>query len=247
MSTKIEWTHPPGFRGVTWNPVTGCTPISAGCANCYARRMAKRLAGRYGYPQDDPFRVTVHEDRFEEPWAWKKPRFCFVCSMGDLFHADVCDTAIEIILRRIAESPQHIFCLLTKRPGWMCRLLRHDEPPLPNLWLGVTAENQRTADERIPLLLDTPAAVRFVSVEPMLGAVDLSAHLSGLSWCICGAETGPGARRMNLDWARSLRDQCRDASVPFFFKQAGPKGTPIPDDLMVREWPKEITRDAHTG
>jgi len=294
MSTRIEWTHPPGFRGVTWNPVTGCSKISAGCANCYAARMAKRLAGRCGYPKEGPFAVTVHDDKIVAPLRWGNGRrvFCFVCSMGDIFHSDVPTAAVDRtfatmalrgsrmvvrgrsidVIDLMAIEPD-IFCILTKRPRNMRQYLwaenrvydiqwQADEMgldgnaldlidsqgwPLPNVWAGVSVENQRTADERIPLLLDTPAAVRFVSVEPMLGAVDLSAYLSRLSWCIVGAETGPGARPMNLDWARSLRDQCAEAGVPFFFKQAGPKGAPIPDDLMVREWPTQVTRDAHTG
>ncbi|MFH2046993.1 MAG: phage Gp37/Gp68 family protein [Pseudomonadota bacterium] len=262
----------------SWNPTTGCNNdiISSGCANCYARRMATRLRGRYGYPADDPFRVTFHPDRLEQPLKWKKPRRIFACSMGDLFHNDVQFEQIDAVIRVIAKARQHTFMILTKRPGrmaeyfmhlaYMLQIVGYSHLPLPNLWLGVTAENQRTADERIPILLQIPAAVRFVSVEPMLGPVDLSndsmvdgdwSWLTGeqydwpdgtpvvrshrrihIDWVICGAETGPGARPMNLEWARDLRDQCKESNVPFFFKKAGPKGTPTPDDLMIREFSK---------
>ena len=245
MKTKIEWaTH-------TWNPVTGCTPISEGCEHCYAARMAKRLAGRCGYPQDDPFRPgTFHANRLNDPLKIKKSSMIFVCSMGDLFHEDVSELIIDEILDVIAACPQHVFIMLTKRPQNIEQKLYASTPKcgcrhlgggdyMPNVWLGVTAENQARADERIPILLSIPAAVRFVSVEPMLGPVDLNragaiwADMNGsirpeyqqpcrtIDWVICGGETGPGARPMHPDWARSLRDQCKSASVPFFFKSMG--------------------------
>lgn len=260
MKTKIEWaTH-------TWNPVTGCTPISEGCEHCYAARMVKRLAGRCGYPKDDPFRPgTFHADKLNDPLKIKKPSLFFVCSMGDLFHEAVKDELIDMAFAVMATAKHHTFILLTKRPqrmlnyctgGWQPRLIPHlrmlEKTPedegvslhtrnmaLPNVWLGVTAENQARADERIPILLSIPAAVRFVSVEPMLGPVDLNragaiwADMNGsirpeyqqpcrtIDWVICGGETGPGARPMHPDWARSLRDQCKSASVPFFFKSMG--------------------------
>ena len=174
--SRIEWCD------ATWNPVTGCTQISEGCDNCYAKRYAERFRGRFGYPADDPFRVTFHEDRLEQPLRWQKPRKIFVCSMGDLFHDDVLDSCIVRILDIIWQAEKHTFLILTKRPERMQRIMGAPSAlncyghqwPFPNLWLGVTAENQRTADERIPILLDTPAAVRFVSVEPMLGPVDIS-------------------------------------------------------------------------
>lgn len=262
--TKIEWTE------ATWNPVTGCTPISPGCVHCYARRMAKRLAGRCGYPAaPNEFSVTLHPDKLGEPLQWKKPRRVFVCSMSDLFHEDVPFEFIDRVFAVAAVSPQHTFQILTKRPHRMLDYLAESvaldnwahqiedvvlqefghvtfiEPPLPNVWLGATIENQEQADKRIPLLLQTPAAVRFVSVEPMLGPVNLSGMAGkyidnflvslnvrfhdrnrdfrrpGLDWIICGGETGPGARPMHPDWVRSLRDQCQEASVPFFFKSWG--------------------------
>jgi len=169
-TTKIDWAEK------SWNPVTGCTPVSAGCANCYAAKMAKRLAGRYGYPADDPFRVTLHEDRLEEPLHWRKPSRVFVCSMGDLFHEDVPEDVIWQVIEKAWQAKQHTFLLLTKRPRRMADVLTHsmlwlnDTPP--NIWIGTSIENQQTAYERIPHLLNAPAAVRFVSCEPLLGFAD---------------------------------------------------------------------------
>lgn len=274
MPTKIEWAEE------TWNPITGCTPISPGCANCYAQRMAKRLAGRCGYPADEPFKVMVHPERLSEPLRWKKPRRVFVCSMGDLFHPDVPFEFIDKVFSIMFCVPKHSFLVLTKRPDRMReyittrprdsmkpeRALIQDEIgfqnysvpwPLPNVWLGVTCENQEQADKRIPVLLQIPAAVRFVSVEPMLGAVEMLPYLlttgtfepweeqRGLDWVICGGETGPGARPIHPGWIRSLRDQCQAAGVSFFFKQHGEwmwwhqDGIPyVADGLKARhEWP----------
>ena len=160
--TKIEWTEK------TWNPVTGCTKISEGCRNCYAERMAKRLAGRCGYPADDPFRPgTVHEDKFSQPAGWKRPCMIFVSSMGDLFHKDVSDETIWRVLDVIRDCPQHTFQLLTKRAERLPEFNLFPE----NCWVGVTAESQRRFDERIPFLLSVHAPVRFVSCEPLLGAI----------------------------------------------------------------------------
>lgn len=177
--TLIEWADR------SWNPITGCTAISEGCANCYAARMAKRLGGRFGYPADEPFRVTWHPERLEEPLSWRKPSRVFVCSMGDIFHEDIDTHLIDDILEVIAACPQHIFMMLTKRPQNIERKLYETSVEhgcrelgggdyLPNLWLGVTAENQARAAERIPVLLSIPAGKHFVSVEPMLGMVDLT-------------------------------------------------------------------------
>lgn len=257
--TKIEWTHRLGTTGETWNPVSGCTKISAGCLNCYAERMSKRLAGRFGYPADDPFRVTAHFDKFDAPLKWKKPRTVFVCSMGDLFHKDVGYNVHQTIWDTMEQTPQHTYLILTKRAENMYTTmdsLRVSHGILPNIWLGVTTENQARADERIPLLLQCPAAVRFVSVEPMLEPVDVEGALGfsfrdahhgyrydvpSVDWVIVGGETGPGARPMRYGWACNVRDQCKAAGVPFFFKQMSNK-TEIPDDLMIREWPE--TRSA---
>lgn len=244
--SRIEWTD------ATWNPVTGCTKVSAGCANCYAERMAARFPDRFG---DWRGGVVVHQNRLDQPLRWRKPRRVFVCSMGDLFHENVPLGVIGDVLRTARACPQHTFMFLTKRPDRMRKALlcwdcdggcngidcRH-------LWFGVSVEGQATADERIPVLLDTPAAVRFISAEPLLGPVDLGKWIHGscfahdadvggsgkcaghrcgedwlreFHWVICGGESGPGARPMHPDWARSLRDQCLAAGVPFFFKQWG--------------------------
>ena len=226
MKSKIEWTDR------VWNPITGCTKISEGCQNCYAERMAKRLAGRCGYDEDDPFRVTIHRDRLRQPYTWVKPARVFVCSMGDLFHKDIPMASIYEIWRIMGSNKKHTFIVLTKRPERMRSLIAGHET---HIWLGVTCENQRTADERIPILLGIQSAVSFVSCEPMLGPI----HLGGYrpDWVICGGESGPKRRPFNPDWARDLRDQCKQASVPFFMKQID-KQTPIPDDLMIREYPE---------
>jgi protein gp37 len=212
--------------------------------------MSKRLAGRCGYPEaPHNFDVTLHPDRLDDPLRWRKPRRVFVCSMGDLFHKDIPDSFILEVFRVMGRqnTRQHTFQVLTKRPermkAWINEYVvdRDGKPdPFPNIWLGVTAENQEQADKRIPILRQIPAAVRFVSVEPMLGAIDFESkgwlfpimgHPDGvtlsravrpsLDWVICGGETGPGARPMYPEWARSLRDQCQDAGVAFFFKKWG--------------------------
>lgn len=258
--TKIEWCDE------VWNPVTGCSHAgSPGCDNCYAKRMANRLRGRCGYPQDNPFAVTVHRNRFDLPRRWKKPRRVFVNSMGDLFHEEVPHETITDIFRVMVSCPQHTFMVLTKRPkrmrsfmfGRIPGIKGHGKPSfdlLVNIWLGVTAENQEQADKRIPILLDVPAKVRFVSVEPMLGPVDIWRWLPQvdgdrvpfeirktmiapprkIDWVICGAETGPGKRKMQLEWATTLMNQCRNAGVPFFFKKDSFGG----QGGMPREFPR---------
>lgn len=244
--TKIEWADR------SWNPVTGCTKVSEGCANCYAERMAKRLAGRAGYPRDEPFRVTEHWDRMKQPLHWRKPARVFVVSMGDLFHADVPESFIDKVLEVIAACPQHVFMVLTKRPQYMQQKLYGvtENAPirtlgggdyLPNLWLGVSAENQQRADERIPILLDTPAAVRFVSCEPLLGPIDLHLEQQSeghkLDWIVAGAESGPGRRKAEWDWFGDLRDQCEWFGVPFFLKQMEINGQLVHmPELEVQVW-----------
>jgi len=229
--TSIEWLRDKdGLKGKTWNPITGCTPISEGCQNCYAERMSKRLAGRYGYPADEPFKPGVlHEDKLHEPLKWKKPRKVFVSSMGDILHDKVDGSDLVKVFDVMVKCPQHTFIMLTKRAdrlGWFSLngpLIGKE--PLPNLWLGVSVEDQKTANERIPHLVNIPAAVHIVSVEPMLSDLNLTYWLTSLplllDWVICGGETGPGARPMLSEWPKSLRDQCVEAGVPFFFKGWG--------------------------
>jgi len=263
MPTKIEWCARPGTTPESWNPVTGCDMdgkrvcISPGCDHCWAERMARRLAGRFGYPQQPHhFDVTLHPERLEGPLHWRKPRTVFVCSMGDLFHSEVEHQYRAWIFDLMADMrlEQHTFLLLTKRPKnihdwewWMGECWPGDSPwnvvtealgrwP-ENIWLGVTVENQEAADERIPILLQTPAVMRFVSCEPLLEPVDLF-DVDGkiaqsmpersmlfpadlIDWVIVGGESGPGARPMHPDWVRSIRDQCRAAGVPFLLKKRG--------------------------
>lgn len=258
MPTKIEWvTNQDGTKGKTWNPITGCTQISPGCAHCYAKRMAKRLAGRCGYPAaPHEFDVTLHPDRLEEPLRWRKPRTCFVCSMSDLFHEDVPFEFIWQIYNVMHTAKQHVFQLLTKRPEralefyqWLsdqhCETITANW--FPNIWFGITAENQKQADKRIPVLLQIPAAVRFVSIEPMLGPIDFN-RVPGawaiqqkaganINWVIVGGETGPGARPMHPDWVRSVRDQCIESGVSFFFKSWGDWRHNIPQ--FIRSLPPD--------
>jgi protein gp37 len=241
--TKIEWAD------ATWNPMSGCSPVSVGCANCYAERMARRNL----HPANDgrpPFAVRLHPERLGIPYRWRKPRRIFVCSTGDLFHEDVPFEFIRRVFVVAQENKRHTFLFLTKRPERMREFIA-EHAPVPamtgarwgedytptNIWLGVTAENQEQADERIPVLLSIPAARRFVSIEPMLGPVDLNTvnptddfwtdaldppdPSFRLSWVIVGGETGPGARPMHPDWPRLVRDQCVAAGVPFLFKQWG--------------------------
>jgi protein gp37 len=236
-TTKIEWTE------VTWNSVTGCSKISPGCQNCYAERMAKRLAGRCGYDAKQPFQITSHERRYEEPFRWRDPRMVFVCSMGDLFHEDVPIGCQLGVYETISDdrAQKHTFQVLTKRPENMADFHAAEVVgALPNLWLGVTAENQEWADKRIPILLDIPAAVRFVSLEPLLGPVDLSPWVresvssidyfqrvgpdrigrkERLDWVIVGAESGPGRRLCDTRWVEDIVRQCHAAKVPVFVKQ----------------------------
>ncbi len=235
--TGIEWCTD------TWNPVTGCTPISIGCKNCYAARMAKQLRGRCGYPKDDPFRVTVHPERLDEPMKVKKHRRIFVCSMGDLFHDDVPGAFIDEFLEIIRATPNHDYILLTKRPFRMNTILTFCYYlNIKNLWLGITAENQETWDARKePLKELSKCFPVFVSAEPLLGAIDMG-DISWLDWLIVGGETGPGARMMDPDWAISLLHQAYRYKVPFFFKQWGgkTKGKQIINNETHHQYPKNM-------
>jgi protein gp37 len=247
--TSIEWTD------ASWNPIVGCTEISPGCANCYAARLAAtRLKGTPPYnglvkivdvdatPQRWHWNSQLRflPQRLEEPLHWRKPRRIFVCDMGDLFHEMVQWDWIGEVFRVMRDTPHHTYQVLTKRPEKMQEFMRVN-PILPNVWLGVSVENQHFADERIPLLLSTRAAVRWISAEPLLGPLNITSKgrdgralcglyppgkmdapaIPQLDWVVCGGESGANARPMHPDWARSLRDQCQAAGVPFFFKQWG--------------------------
>jgi protein gp37 len=233
--TKIEWTNE------TWNPVTGCTKISPGCRNCYAERMAKRLAGRYGYPRENPFEpATIHFDKLDKPFGWKKPRHVFVCSMSDLFHEAVPRKTIEMVLDICRRASMHTFQLLTKRAD---RLVRGFEFP-KNVWVGVTAENQDAWDSRTPFLRQVAATVRFVSLEPLLSDIEMG-DIQWLDWVLTGSEAGPGARPMDEDWVRNIRDQVKARGIPFFYKQRmeGGKRKSMPplDGIVWNEHPSKST------
>lgn len=293
--TSIEWTDE------TWNPITGCTKVSAGCKNCYAEKVADRFWGDRKFTD-----VQTHADRLDQPLRWRRPRRVFVNSMSELFHDAVPDAFIDRVFAVMALAPQHTFQVLTKRPGRMLKwftggsrpnidvynaaadLLTHDGGtidfsrmpldmahtrssggtwwPLPNVWLGVSVEDQRAADERIPLLLQTPAVVRFLSCEPLLGPVDLhqianhdGLHASALQqqhddcfyqfdsrvdWVIVGGESGPGARPCDVAWIRSLVQQCKGAGTACFVKQMGTRaGLAWTSKAGGREFRDIYTRD----
>ena len=212
LNSSIEWTE------ATWNPVTGCSAISAGCANCYARRFALRLQAA-GMPKyRNGFKVTIHEKELLTPQAWRKPHDVFLCSMGDLFHEKVPDEFIKRVFEVMKSCRQHRFQVLTKRS----ERLRQLAPKLPwpnNVWMGVTVEDERNVS-RVADLLATPAKVKFLSCEPLLSDIpDLP--LVGIDWVIVGGESGPGARPIKKEWVISIRNQCRRAGAAFYFKQWG--------------------------
>jgi protein gp37 len=291
--SRIEWTD------ATWNPVTGCTKVSPGCANCYAERFAERFRGIPGHHYEHGFDLQLRPEMLDQPFHWAKPRHIFVCSMADLFHKDVPDEFIDQVFAVMALAPRHTFQVLTKRPERMAEYVSGayarvravvDEPspvrrayldslpryareeaikqwwtnlpaeqwPLPNVWVGTSVENQRVAFDRVSALLQTPGNVRFISAEPLLGPLDLEGFFYAvgpstagpftdaigrrrlefgyggiggqmitavpthdIAWLIVGGESGPGARPMHPDWARSLRDQATEAGVAFLFKQWG--------------------------
>jgi protein gp37 len=215
--TRIEWTD------ATWNPVRGCTKISPGCTHCYAATFAERFRGVPGHPYEQGFDLRLVPEKLADPFLWPGPRRVFVNSMSDLFHADVPDDYVARVCRVMAAANWHTYQVLTKRADRMAALLRTTlgfAAELPNVWWGVSVENRRHGLPRVDLLRTAPAAVRFLSVEPLLedlGAIDLT----GIDWVIAGGESGPGARPLEADWLRSLRDRCVAAGVSFFFKQWG--------------------------
>lgn len=292
MPTKIEWTDE------SWNPVSGCT---RDCSYCYARRMAKRLAGRYGYPKDDPFHPTFHPDKLNEPLKWKKPRRIFVCSMGELFDPEIGERDIDAVFYAMLlhnpisspNNPRHTFIILTKQPqrmkdytaNWSRESIGTEfDCYFPHVILGVSVTNQKDADERIPILLQTPAAVRGVSIEPMLEGIDIRDALDGypiqtsaeayvthdmamdagdlsmvgsrysseeweqthppLDWAIVGVETGRNRRHCDIEWIRSIVQQCKEAGVACFVKSVEINGEVVkdidkfPPDLQVRQTPE---------
>jgi protein gp37 len=244
--SSIEWTQ------ATWNPTTGCDQVSAGCDNCYALTLAKRLKamGAEKYQHDgDPrtsgpgFGITVHPDALRLPYTWRTPRLVFVNSMSDLLHARVPVAFIRQVLQVMQDTPQHTYQVLTKRSR---RLRRLDVEWPPNLWMGVSVENSRVLS-RVDDLRQVPAAVRFLSCEPLLGPLD-GIDLTGIHWVIAGGESGPRARPVDPSWVADLRDRCQQAAVPFFFKQWGgrtPKaGGRTLDGQTYDEMPERLAASA---
>ena len=215
-NSAIEWTD------ATWNPVTGCTKVSRGCDHCYAERFAERWRGIPGHPYQQGFDLRLWESRLDQPARWRRPRMIFVNSMGDLFHKDVPTGFIDRVFEQMEAVDRHIYQVLTKRSLRMRDYLRgryaHRAPP-PHIWCGVSVEDC-TVCSRIRHLAMAPAAVRFLSLEPLLGPLGTIA-LEGIAWVIVGGESGPRARPLEPGWVCQIRDQCRDARVPFFFKQWG--------------------------
>jgi len=214
MSEKstIEWTDS------TWNPVTGCTKVSPGCKNCYAETFAERWRGIPGHPYEQGFDLRLWPDRLELPLTWKKPRTIFVNSMSDLFHEKVPLDFIRRVFGTMERASWHTFQILTKRSERLAELAPDLRWP-PNVWIGVSIETARYL-QRADDLRKVQAAMRFLSLEPLLGPLG-TLDLSGIQWVIVGGESGPGARPVEAEWVREIRKQCRAARVPFFFKQWG--------------------------
>src|SRR3989475_10513692 len=220
--SKIEWT------GMTWNPVTGCTKISQGCKHCYAERMARRLEAMGSDRYRNGFNVTLHPDLLDVPRRWRQARIVFVNSMSDLFHDDIPLAYIQRVFATMQDCPHHTFQVLTKRSERLAELA----PQLPwpiNVWMGVSVEDARVI-HRIADLQSVPAAVRFLSLEPLIGPLE-ALPLDGIRWVIVGGESGPKARPVRKEWITSIFRQCRAARVPFFFKQWGG----VRQDLTGRE------------
>lgn len=277
--TGIEWTHVPGYVGATWNPVRGCTKISPGCKNCYAETFAERWRGVPGHPYEQGFDLRLVPEKLDEPLRKTKPHAYFVNSMSDLFQVGVDLFFLRQTFAVMQNTPRHLYMVLTKRAEQMARgvafmqsvttsdisVAGRDLPRAyrgardypPNVWLGVSVEDRKYGLQRVDVLRTVPAAVRFLSVEPLLEDLG-DINLTGIHWVIVGGESGHGARPFDLAWARRIRDQCREQAVPFFFKQAGDdtqsetEGHPggvirlrkksprsdLPRDLDVREWPR---------
>lgn len=243
--SKIEWTES------TWNPVTGCTKISAGCLNCYAERMAKRLHAMGNENYRNGFKVTLHPHVLEKPLKWKQPQTIFVNSMSDLFHEEVPLDFIQQIFEVMRKASWHRFQVLTKRSERLLNVHRQIDWP-DNVWMGVTVENAACV-YRIEHLRNTSAAVKFLSLEPLLGPLE-DLNLGKMDWVIAGGESGPGARTIEPDWVRGIRNRCIALNVPFFFKQWGgvnkKKNGRTLDKRTWSQMPKKIrrgTQNVQTG
>jgi protein gp37 len=226
--TGIEWTN------VTWNPITGCTQVSAGCDNCYALTLAHRLLRKHytrrqptkntAANRKDPFAVRLWPERLSEPFRWRRRQLVFVNSMSDLFHVDVPAPFVRSVFEVMLEADQHTYQILSKRPSRMARFVRKHSDLFPagvvppHIWLGTSVEDSRVA-YRVDHLRNVPACVRFLSCEPLIGPITLD--LTGIQWVIAGGESGIHHRPLDLAWVRHLRDECLRRGVPFFFKQVG--------------------------
>ena len=212
QQSAIEWTE------ATWNPVTGCHQVSPGCAHCYAKTFAERWRGIPGHHYEQGFDLRLWPERLEQPLRWRRPRVIFVNSMSDLFHEGIPFAYVERVFEVMVAAQQHTFQILTKRHERLSELA----PDLPwpdNVWMGVSIENRRFV-HRADYLREVPAAVRFVSAEPLLGQLE-GLDLDGIDWLIAGGESGPRHRPLHASWARDLRDRCLAEDVAFFFKQWG--------------------------
>jgi protein gp37 len=231
-TTTIEWTD------ATWNPVTGCTKISAGCDHCYAERFSERFRGTPDHPFEMGFDLALRPERLDQPLRWREPRMIFVNSMSDLFHKEIPKEFIARVCDTMERAHWHTFQVLTKRSSLMRDFLRRryagGRGPL-HIWFGISVEDG-SKKSRIRHLQETPASVRFLSIEPLIGPMG-EINLAGIDWVIVGGESGPGARPMDPDWVREVRDQCKESGVAFFFKQWGglrPKSRGR--ELDGREW-----------
>jgi protein gp37 len=240
LNSQIEWTD------ATWNPVRGCTKISPGCKHCYAETFAERFRGVKGHPYEQGFDLRLVPEKLIEPFTWRSPKLVFVNSMSDLFQDGVPDEYVELVSRVMTTANWHTYQVLTKRSERLEEMLRG---PLrfageqEHIWWGVSVEDRKYGLPRIDHLRDAPAKVRFLSIEPLLedlGTMDLS----GISWVIVGGESGPGARPMRKEWVISIRDQCREQRVPFFFKQWGgvrkARNGRMLDDRTYDEYPRRV-------
>jgi protein gp37 len=217
LNSQIEWTD------ATWNPVRGCTKISPGCKHCYAETFAERFRGVKGHPYEQGFDLRLVPEKLTEPFLWRSPKLVFVNSMSDLFHESVPESYIRAVCRVMVTAKWHTFQVLTKRSERLKELLTGPvsfAADQGHIWWGVSVEDRKYGLPRVAHLQEIPAKVRFLSIEPLLEDIGRF-DLSGISWTIVGGESGPGARRMEREWVVSVRDQCRESRVPFFFKQWG--------------------------
>jgi protein gp37 len=238
-NSRIEWTD------ATWNPVTGCTKISPGCKNCYAHRMARRLHAMGQARYRNNFDVTLHPELLEQPLRWRQPRKIFVNSMSDLFHQEVPLEFIQAVFAIMGKAYWHTFQILTKRSERLAelagKLTWHE-----NIWMGVSVEN-RNYTHRVDHLKRVPAAIRFLSVEPLLGPIP-RLPLQKIDWVIVGGESGPGSRQMDPQWVRQIRDRCIAQGVPFFFKQWGGTRKKLTGrELDGRTWDEMPETDSRTS